>query len=463
MGRIRASGTLWFLRCPARSTEARSDRIVSPAVGEGHAKFPAGVLFSHLPVRGNVLWTPQRLAWMGLLMSWDEGQTLGVRWDHAGTAAHDLHAHWKLGESYSGFTQALVREMPRLLPAVTQRFRQAMQTLPRRWWTCAGWTAFAVDGSRQEAPHTAANEAELGCAGKERTAPQVYITTMWHLGLGLPWDFRVGPGTDSERHHALEMVEQLPPRALLVADAGFVGYELCRKLLLSGRSFLLRVGGNIRLLKELGYYQQERGDIVYLWPTKRQFGGRHKPLVLRLLRLRQGKQTWYLVTNVLDRRQLTNTQARKLYESRWGEEVFYRSYKQTLGRRKLLSRTAATCTVESQWTLLGLWLLGLMSVSQITARQGDPKAWSVAESRDVVRQALRNERPRRDARCPLGKRLAQALKDTYQRTSAKTARNYPRKKKEKPPGPPTIESAEAAEIARAARLEPQSIKGKWAA
>src|SRR4029077_11486370 len=159
---------------------------------------------------------------------------------------------------------------------------------------------FAVDGSRQEAPHTAANEAELGCAGRDKTAPQVFITTVWHLGLGLPWDFRVGPGTDSERHHAFDMVADLPPRALLVADAGFVGYELCRRLLCSGRSFVLRVGGNIRLLQTLGYYQRERGDIVYLWPHQRQPGGRHPPLVLRLLRLRQGRQTLYLVTNVLD-------------------------------------------------------------------------------------------------------------------------------------------------------------------
>jgi Transposase DDE domain len=400
---------------------------------------------------------------MGLLMSWDEGQTLGARWDHACTAAHELHAHWKLGESYSGFTQALVQETPRLREAVKQRFRRAMRGLPNRFWKCSGWTAFAVDGSRQEAPHTAANEAELGCAGRDKTAPQVFITTVWHLGLGLPWDFRVGPGTDSERNHALDMVDELPPRALLVADAGFVGYELCRKLLCSGQSFLLRVGGNIRLLQKLGYYKRERGDVVYLWPTKRQQGGRHKPLVLRLIRLRQGKQTVYLVTDVLDRGRLTNAQAYKLYQLRWGEEVFYRSYKQTLSRRKLFSRTAATCVVESQWTLLGLWLLGLMSVSEITAEHGDPKAWSVAGSRDLVRQALRNERPRGRAQEALRKLLAQALKDNYQRTSDKTARNYPRKKKEKPPGPPRIEPAEAAEIKRAARLEPQVVDQRWTA
>ena len=412
-------------------------------------------------MRGNARWTPQRLAWTALLMSWDEGQTLGARWDHACAAAHELHAHWQLGESYSGFAQALVRETPRLAPAVGRRFRQAMEALPRRWWTCGGWAAFAVDGSRQEAPHTAANEAGLGCAGKDKTAPQVFLTAVWHLGLGLPWDFRVGPGTDCERRHAAAMVDQLPPRALLVADAGFVGYELCRQVLRGGRSFLLRVGGNIRLLKELGYYRRERGGTVYLWPTKWQYGARHKPLVLRLIRLRQGKQPMYLVTDVLDRGRLTAARARELYRLRWGEEVFFRSLKQTLARRKLLSRTPATCRAECQWTLLGLWLLGLLSVSAITARGGDPKAWSVARSRDLVRAALRGERPRRRGREPLRERLARARKDDYRRTGPKAARNYPRKKKQRPPGPPKIEAARPAEIKRAARLEPQVIGRRW--
>jgi len=400
---------------------------------------------------------------MGLLMSWDEGQTLSTRWDHACTAANEVHRHWRLGDSYSGFTQALVRETPRLLEPIKQRFRREMRSLATTAWKCGQWIAFAVDGSRQEAPHTAANEDELGCAGRDKTAPQVFITTVWHLGLGLPWDFRIGPGTDSERHHAFDMVDDLPPRALLVADAGFVGYALCRKLLRSGRSCLLRVGGNIRLLQKLGYYQRERGDIVYLWPQNRQERKGQKPLVLRLICLRKGKQTLYLVTNVLNRRSLTDAEAKKLYELRWGEEVFYRSYKQTLQRRKLLSRTAATCLVESQWTMLGLWLLGLLSISRILATRGNPKAWSVARARDIVRQALRNEHLRRCPRQSLADALAQALVDNYRRTSDKTARNYPRKKKAKPPGPPKLRTARPAEIKRASRLEPPSIVLKWTA
>jgi hypothetical protein len=395
-------------------------------------------------------------------MSWDEGQTLAARFEHACTAAHDVHRHWRLGESYSGFTQALVRETPRLVEAITDRFRRQMRAMPERAWRFGDWVAFAVDGSRVEAPHTAANESDLGCAGRAKTAPQVYLTTVWHLGLGLPWDFRVGPGTASERHHALDMIEALPERALLVADAGFISYQLCRTLVRGGRSFLVRVGSNVRLLEQLGYYRKERGGIVYLWPTHKQ-AGHNKPLVVRLIRLKQGRQAVYLVTNVLERRQLSNRVARKLYQARWGEEVFYRSMKQTLQRRTLKSRTAATCRTECQWTLLGLWLLGLLTVSRIVATGQNPRAWSVARSRDLVRQAIRNESPRRGTRRPLRESLAQALTDTYRRRGDKTARNYPRQKKEKPPGPPRIEPPTPLELQRARRLVPHEIPKRWTA
>ena len=137
--------------------------------------------------------------------------------------------------------------------------------------------------------------------------------------------------------------------------------------------------------------------------------------------------------------------------------------KQTLQRRKLLSRTAPMCLVESQWTLLGLWLLGLMCVARIIAAKRNPKKWSVAASRDGVRQALRNQPPRRRAKHTLDQWLALALTDAYRRDSDKTARNYPRVKKERPPRPPIIKSAQRAEIKRAKGLAPPQIELKWTA
>ena len=372
-------------------------------------------------------------------MAWGEGQTLTVRWEQACEAAHDLHRHWKLGRSYSGCTKAWKRAASSVIPALVRRFEWHMQKTARTHWRVRGWVAFAVDGTRLETPHVEANEGGLGCEGREKTAPQVFLTTLWHLGLGLPWAYRVGPGTDSERRHMCDMIVELPEKSLLVADAGFVGYALCRDLMLAGHSFLLRVGRNLTLLTDLGYHYEARDGLVFLWPEK----FRTSPLlVLRLIKLKQpGKQPIYLLTNVLDPDELSDEDAQALYALRWGVEIWYRSYKKTLQRRTLKSRTPETCLLEAQLTMLGLWLLGLMSLDAITQTERNSRDWSVAKSRDAVRRGIRNAKPRGRKRPALRRELAVAVKDTYQRPGCKAARNYPRKKTEKPPGPPKIKPA----------------------
>lgn len=437
----------------ARSLVARrledAQNILSRRTIGRHTCVLAQRVFSHWPVRGGTLWTPQRVTWVASMMAWDEGQTLDARWEHAREVAGGLHAHWDLGTSYSGFAAALVRESPRIVAGVKTKFREAMLAMGSRHQTRCGWRAFAVDGSRAEAPLTEANENGLGCAGREKSGPQVFITTLWHMGLGLPWDFRVGPGTDSERRHLEQMLDDLPRDSLIVADAGFVGYELCQRVLNAGQSFLLRVGGNIRLLTELGWKHEERDGMVYLWPLA------HRdlpPLVLRLIVLQRDKQKVYLLTNVFDPKQLSDGEAGMLYEMRWGIEVFYRSYKQTLSRRRLLSRTPATCLAECSWTMLGLWLLGLLTVSRIVAKKQDPLGWSVALARNAVRRAMRASIRGGHGRRYSIRDLAVAIKDEYMRRGPKAARDYPRKKREKPPGPPKIQSASVKEVQTAKQL-----------
>jgi hypothetical protein len=142
------------------------------------------------------------------------------------------------------------------------------------------------------------------------------------------------------------------------------------------------------------------------------------------------------------------------YKMRWCIEVFYRSYKQTLQRRVLLSRTPATCLLESQWTLLGLWLLGLLCVGPQLSQNRTPRSCSVARARNAVRRAVRHAmRPRRNGQ--LHKQLLATVLDLYVRHGSKTARNYPRKKRDRPPGPPKIKPATPHQVRMAAELQLQ--------
>jgi hypothetical protein len=394
-------------------------------------------------------------------MSWNETPSLTERFASVREQLHALQPRWRLGSSYSGWCGALRECSDKVLPAIVLRLRRRMQSLASKHQKREGWIALAADGSRVECPRTEANEQGLGCAGKQRTTPQLMVTTLYHMGTGLPWAFEVGPGTESERRQLQRLIPAVPDNALLVADAGFAGYELCNALRKSGRHFLLRVGGNIHLLTDLGCDYEVQGQTVYLWPENARKRGK-PPLRLRLIVLGSGENRVYLITDVLNPAMLTEEQAGVLYAMRWGVEVFYRSYKRTMAHHKMLSRTPATCIEEFRWTMIGLWLMGVLSVERILAAGHDPQAWSVAKSRNTLRRALRGATrsqsiPRRRTTFSLNQQLAAAVKDRYARRGAKKARDWPHKKRERPPGPPKIHPATATEIEHAQRLTTKNL------
>lgn len=395
-------------------------------------------------------------------MGWSPEKNLTERFHDARDAAKAIHPRWKLGSTYDGWSEALVKHSPMLIAALQKRFRQCMLMFAGPFAKRHGWLPIAVDGSRVEVPRTVANEEAFDCAGKPGTTPQLMLTVLFHMGLGLPWSFRSGPGVESEQAHLEQMIQELPEEALLVADAGFLSYELCTRMMRENRHFLLRVGGNRRLLTPAieGCSQCTFADSqhsVWLWPHGAQYQNK-PPLNLRLIVVGEGQQAVYLLTNVLDESRLSFEEASALYAMRWSEEVFFRSFKQTMNRGTLRSRSPRNCYAELAWNVLAIWLLGLLSVSEMCAAGRDPLAWSPAASRKAVRDILRHRMQRR-GRLRLQHILIRCLKDTYHRTGPKATRSWPRKKKQKPPGPPKIQSPQLKEIKRAQRLGIEMVLG----
>jgi hypothetical protein len=285
----------------------------------------------------------------------------------------------------------------------------------------------------------------------------MWVTTMWHAGTGLPWDWRTGPADSSERAHLLEMLPALPAGALLAADAGFVGFTYLQAIVNSGHELLIRVGANVRLLRKLGYVR-EIADTVYLWPDQ-QAQQATPPLPLRLIVIHNGKHPVYLVTSVLSSAQLSERQVVQLYAKRWGVEVFYRSLKQTYGRRKLRSTAAANARLEMEWSLAGLWTMALYALVELQASGNPARRLSIAQTLRAFRRMLRDYRHHRQPGDGLRERLREATIDPYQRTN-KTSRDYPRQKQEQPPGKPILLLASKRQIEQAAAVkQTQTQKG----
>jgi len=429
--------------------------------------------FSDITFRNQSIWNPMTLIFTALMWCWSGKSTLTKRFAEAQKiVARNAPDEEQPGKSYTGFLKRLAHWSTKLKERVIAEFRRTMQEELIDHFLVGGWMVLAGDGSRTATPRTSSNETRFAAKkkpkrkakkptahqkrlqkarqrkqkkqtaesrAKKASTPQIWLTVLYHVGLGLPWDWRRGPSDSSERGHLLEMAKGLPEKSLITMDAGFVGYDFWQELNQAGVAFVARVGSNVRLLKNLGYVRSER-DIVYVWPDKAR-KKQQPPLVLRLHAFSGAKEEVYLVTNVLDEHSLSTSQMRDIYQARWGVETYYRDFKQTFGRAKLLSKTADNAQLELDWSLIGLWAICLYGTAQHIANGIPPKWRSVANLLHAFRLPMEQAKCEPDDGEDLLHLVAIALKDDYQRKSSKASRNSPRKKQKHKIGTPIFINA----------------------
>jgi hypothetical protein len=214
------------------------------------------------------------------------------------------------------------------------------------------------------------------------------------------------------------------------------------------------VGGNVELLRGLfpDSHLERAGDIVYVWPKRQQKNG--PPLTLRLIKVKGGKAPVYLLTNVLDHRRLTKKSAGKIYRQRWGVELFYRTFKCSLGLAKLRSRSADRAEVELEWALVTIMIMALLGIDRLVRGRINPKRLSAAGLIDALRFSLLHDSPSRGASAmarELDRALGAAVRDRYIRKRPKRSRHCPVTKNTPTHRlqPPRIRKATADERSRA--------------
>lgn len=458
---------------------------------------PVG-LFRGLKVRAGAAWRPRMLVVAAFLWGCLSEGPLGQRFARARDVTGKIF-RWlpAPGRTYEGFKKVLKSMHLDIKLLLMENWREQMKVLPAPW-TVEGYLILGVDGSRVELPRTAAHEdhyapsrksksnrrksrrkrakrqakaksrrqqrraAQTKSTKKKLDSPQMWLTLLWHAGTGLPWDWKTGPSDSSERDHLREMLPDLPKNTLITADAGFVGYDFWKSILDADLQFVIRVGGNVKLIRDLGYSQQHDQKTVYLWPSKAM--KKHQPpLALRLIVLHDGRQPVHLVTN-LPESKLSDRQAAQVYRSRWGIELFFRTFKQNFNRRKLRSQKPEYAELELDWALLSLW--GMLLLGQRELQQGGQAgdAQSATQTIRAFQAAILDYRIRpATAESSLRQGLRAAVLDDYHRTSAKSSRNYPKKKARERTGPPQITKATKEQRLAAQRFKQRAQELRLAA
>jgi len=207
--------------------------------------------------RAHLRWDLQPLVLILLAMTWAAGDSQPEKFATArGFYVASYYARKRPGKTIQGFQKALSRLPLRPVRALAAGVRAEIRRRYAERLLIDGFEPMGCDGSRIECPRTAELEARLRPAGKAESAPTVWVTAFVHLATGLLWSWQLGPGTADERAHLRHLLATLAPRALIIADAAYMGYELARAIVATRRSFLLRLSSKADL------YTAQRAELT---------------------------------------------------------------------------------------------------------------------------------------------------------------------------------------------------------
>ncbi len=397
-----------------------------------------------------IRWKVQPLLLVLLTMTWCAGDSTAERFETAKAFyIASYQRQRRPGKTVAGFQKALARLPSAALRGLAAALRRRLARVFADRLVVDGFIPLGCDGSQLNCPRSPELMQRLRANPRPHDPPVVSVSAVVHLSLGLLWSWRLGGPRASEPGDLVHLLASLPRAALIVTDAGYVGFALLQRLVAARRWFLIRLNANAPLYTaERVAFSRQREGLAYYWPQQAQ-ADRQAPVAVRVLRLRgkrgAGKRqadVW-LMTNVLDAAQLPLATASKFYRWRWRNEGLFRTYKRTLRKVKLLGRSVAQVHREAEGSLLAVQLLlaqgilaaprvGLIEQRPVSARQ------VLLEIRAEIRNGAGSYLARR--RQPSYRaRVARMRLDRRRHRRNQVRRRWPARKNHKPPKPPRIQ------------------------
>jgi hypothetical protein len=393
------------------------------------------------PKRSDLRWALHPLLLVLVLSCWASADNPEERFEAARAfyVTRIADKRKRPGQTYEGFLLALARLPCCVLRAFAWALRRRLAFLFGPYWRVDGFIPFGCDGTRLACPRTAELERYLRHDDKSDAPPQVWLTAIVHLRLGILWSWILGKPDASEREHLGRLLPTLPPGSLVVTDAGYQGYEMMKALSTAGVSALMRVSSQTLL-----YFCEKPIDpaawsdgLVYWWPGAARTA-KLPPLKVRLMRVGSstGKSEVWMASNVLESSRLSLESAGRFYRMRWESEGFFRTYKQALKKVKLTSRGVRLVHREAEGSLLGVQLLLAMGAWAVASSGKDGEAvCSPALVLSEVRYEMDGTPGKRKRSGRFLDRLRRAVRDRGPRHSPKERRPWPKRKDHRPPKP----------------------------
>jgi Transposase DDE domain len=312
-----------------------------------------------------------------------------VRWLHLGGV--DLAVATK-----SAITRARIRLGGAPLRVLFQRLASPFATpgSPGAW--SRGHRLVSLDGTTIALPDTPELETCYGRPGASRgvsSFPQLRLLGLAECGTHAVFAVALNRYDVSEIQLAPQLLAQLRPEMLCLADRAFVGFELWREAAATGADLLWRLRANQVLPCQKRLLDGSYLSRLYASPKHRRHddGG----VVVRVIDYRlegvPGAEPLYrLVTTLLDPDAAPAAELAALYHERWESEGIFAELKVALPGERLMLRSRRADLVEQEVYGLLLVHLALRQLIYEASRQTgcDPDRLSFLHAVRVVRRHL---------------------------------------------------------------------------
>ncbi len=261
------------------------------------------------------------------------------------------------------------------------------------------WRLVSMDGSTLDVADTPENEEAFGRPNSARGRagfPKIRLVSLVENGTHVLFATRHGPYRDaSEAVLAQDLVENLRPDMLCIADRGFFSFKLWKKAMRTGAEQLWRVPKNLTLpcverLEDGSYVSK-----IYPSPANRK-RGRHG-IVVRVIEYelegianKDEGEVYRLVTTLLNPDQAPARELAALYHERWEIETAFDELKTHLRGRGIVlrSRTPDLVNQEFYGLLLAHFAIRDLMHDASLGADIDPDTVSFVHAVRVVRRKL---------------------------------------------------------------------------